>query len=98
MQAPEDVDLMDLAESLGLPVTVIDAIKEFPKPAEAGYADFIYFSRDTPHAVCGVARHVPSAEMLYATNSTPAAVDARRAALRNTPDLLTTIQQLTSKK
>lgn len=94
MKQDDPADLKQLVDDLGLPDSVMDTIKTFPNPAEAGYAAFALFSRDTPHPVCGVAHHVPSPEMLYVTNSTPAHVDQRRAALRNTPDALTQIQEL----
>ncbi len=96
LKQDDPADLKQLVDDLGLPISVIDAIKTFRKPAEAGYADFTLFSRDTPHPVCGVARHMPSAEMHYATCSTPAHMDARRAALDPSADVLTRIQQLTA--
>ena len=72
-------------------------MSQFPRPAKAGYGDFTLFCRDTPHAVCGVARHIPSKEMHYVTCSTPAHVEARNATLRGAgDDLLERIQQAAS--
>ena len=86
-------DLNHLVRDLGLPTSMINTMSQFPQPAKAGYADFTLFSRDTPHPVCGVARHVPSKEMLYVTHSTPAHIEARRIALRGDGCLISRIQQ-----
>ncbi len=71
-------------------------MSQFPRPANTGYADFTLFSRDTPHSVCGVARHVPSKEMHYVTHSTPAHIESRRAALHKEGELISRIQKATS--
>jgi len=89
-------DLKQLVEDLGLPTSMMNTMSQFPRPANAGYADFTLFSRDTPHPVCGVARHVPSKEMFYASNTTPALSDARRSTLRGEGDLISRIQQATT--
>ena len=89
-------DLRQLVEDLGLPTSMMNTMSQFPRPANAGYADFTLFSRDTPHPVCGVGRHVPSKEMHYVTHSTPAHIEARRVALRGEGDLISRIQLATT--
>lgn len=89
-------DLKLWVEDLGLPTSMIATMSQFPRPASAGYADFTLFCRDTPHPICGVTRHIPSKEMMYVTNSTPANIEARRAALREEGDILARIQKAVS--
>ena len=90
-------DLKLLVDDLGLPTSMMSTMSQFPRPANAGYADFTLFCRDTPHAACGVARHIPSKEMHYVTCSTPAHVEARNATLRGAGrDMLERIQKAAS--
>ena len=85
-------DLKHLGEDLGLPQRTLNLMSQFRRPADAGHADFALFSRDVPHPVCGVARHVPSKEMFYLTQTTPAGMDARAAALGRAGEILTRIE------
>lgn len=86
-------DLKGLAEDLGLPLSVTQAIQSFEKPSDIGAAKFALFGRQSPQPVCGVALHRPSPEMYYATCSTPGHVASRRVALRGTGNLISRIKE-----
>ncbi len=92
LKQEDPTDLTLLAEDVSVPASVMDAIKRFPKPADAGHAAFTLLSRDTPHPICGVARHVAGKEMHYVSCSTPAHAEDRRNALRGQANLLPKIQ------
>ncbi len=85
-------DVKALAEDLGLPLSMQHAIQSFPKPAEAGHAALALFARHSPQPVCGVLHHYPSAEMHYASCSSPNHVAERRQALRGGGDLVDKIK------
>lgn len=97
LKQDDDADLIHLVDDLGLPTSFMEAIKQFPRPADAGRAHFAMLGRETPHPVVGVGVHVPSAEMHYVTNSTPSQVEARRAAFRQVSDPLAHVQQAAAK-
>lgn len=93
MKQNDIADLKALAEDLGLPLSVTQAIQFFARPSDSGAAAFTLYGRQSPQPVCGVALHRPSPEMYYASCSTPTHVAARKAAMRGPGDIISKIKK-----
>ncbi len=82
-------DLEDIAGAVGLPERAVEAVRDFVLPEhqrhiERRYSDVLMFSLESN--IAGVARNIPSDQMLWVASSSGSDFDKRVRALAKYPD------------